>query len=484
METTLPTGVATLDELLTVSTTSDTPVKVFVGHNLGSRTFLFGLPMYEFYRMSDVANERGKNGEPVAQRKLDVAHAHKLAVYILRGLVGTAIRRREKMDEGVPAHFIAIQHRLGIQPYLSLQPIVANLRSVNRDGSNVRGSIISSPLGEAACFKVLFSQADILWIVDGQHRRKAMDLVFEFLDFVRMNQRYPKKRQSLFSAESDDVSSEELQVWSECYEVARSVCTVTVELHLGLGIDEERQLFHDLNNLAKKVETSLALEFDSANPINAFIKTELVGTGAMRVADRDVVNWQDDDGRIARKDLVAVNAHLFLNKTNINGAAPPIVDARKPVAMRFWTAICAIPNFGESGAKQRTVAAQPVVLKALAKLTYDFAFGKHQSQELLDRLLDGVTDIDFSHENPMWRFYQLTDEERREAGLHSLRTFLPSDDEGKNRDVGAFDTKAAVMRFGAKHNDIFPIIGDMIRWKLGLPNRHDKGEQLPTSAQS
>ena len=210
METTLPAGVATLDELLTVSTTSDTPVKVFVGHNLGSRTFLFGLPMYEFYRMSDVANERGKNGEPVAQRKLDVAHAHKLAVYILRGLVGTAIRRREKMDEGVPAHFIAIQHRLGIQPYLSLQPIVANLRSVNRDGSNVRGSIISSPLGEAACFKVLFSQADILWIVDGQHRRKAMDLVFEFLDFVRMNQRYPKKRQSLFSAESDEVSSEEL----------------------------------------------------------------------------------------------------------------------------------------------------------------------------------------------------------------------------------------------------------------------------------
>ena len=27
------------------------------------------------------------------------------------------------------------------------------------------------------------------------------------------------------------------------------------------------------------------------------------------------------------------------------------------------------------------------------------------------------------------------------------------------------------MRFGAKHNDIFPIIGDMIRWKLGLLSR-------------
>jgi hypothetical protein len=28
------------------------------------------------------------------------------------------------------------------------------------------------------------------------------------------------------------------------------------------------------------------------------------------------------------------------------------------------------------------------------------------------------------------------------------------------------------MRFGAKHNDIYPIIGDMIRWKLDFPSRH------------
>jgi hypothetical protein len=34
------------------------------------------------------------------------------------------------------------------------------------------------------------------------------------------------------------------------------------------------------------------------------------------------------------------------------------------------------------------------------------------------------------------------------------------------------------MRFGAKHNDIFPIIGDMIRWKLNLPKRGEKNIQL------
>jgi len=28
------------------------------------------------------------------------------------------------------------------------------------------------------------------------------------------------------------------------------------------------------------------------------------------------------------------------------------------------------------------------------------------------------------------------------------------------------------MRFGAKHDDIYPILADMIRWKLDLPNRN------------
>ena len=32
--------------------------------------------------------------------------------------------------------------------------------------------------------------------------------------------------------------------------------------------------------------------------------------------------------------------------------------------------------------------------------------------------------------------------------------------------------QGGVMRFGAKHNDIYPILGDMIRWKLDLPSRH------------
>jgi hypothetical protein len=88
----------------------------------------------------------------------------------------------------------------------------------------------------------------------------------------------------------------------------------------------------------------------------------------------------------------------------------------------------------------------------------------------LRKLLDGITDIDFSHLNPLWRYFELTEDERRQEGLSGLAEYLPEEGTG-NRDIGAFDKSAQVMRFGAKHNDIFPILGDMIRFKLGLPSR-------------
>lgn len=77
--------------------------------------------------------------------------------------------------------------------------------------------------------------------------------------------------------------------------------------------------------------------------------------------------------------------------------------------------------------------------------------------------------MDFSHENAMWRFYELKEDEREKMGLSGLVDYLPHAETG-NRDIGSY--QGGVMRFGAKHNDIFPILGDMIRWRLDLPNRH------------
>lgn len=474
----LPTPLGRLDDLLLSGDTSSTPFKTFVGYNLGNRAFLMYVPMHEFFRISDVANERGKNGEPVAQRKMDPAHAQKLAIFTLKGLLSAAEHRRKIKGEAISSAMRTSLDRMGRQPYMSLQPIVTNLRTCEPGGASIPGVRMVTQNEETAGFKMMLAQKDVLWVVDGQHRRKAMNIVFEFLDHVRASHSYPKKGSLYVPSEDGDISPEQLEVWQECYEVARGFCTVAVEVHLGLGIDEERQLFHDLNNLAKKVEAGLALQFDRSNPVNLFITEVLIDDVlGWDIVEKDVVNWQSDTGAFPRKDLVAVNAILFLNKTNISGAIPPLVDPKKDVATRFWGAIKNIPHLGDEGARLKTVAAQPVVLKALAKLTYDFAFSKRRDAESdnnLERLLSGISDLDFSHENPMWRYYELTSEERDRAGLIALKDYLPSDDEGKNRDTGGYDGVAKVMRFGAKHNDIFPILGDMIRWKLALPNRNPK----------
>lgn len=474
----LPTPIGTLDSLLEEGDTSAKPHKVFIAHNLGNRTFLMSIPMHDFYSMSAVANERGANGEPVTQRKLDELHAHSLAKYVLKGLISAAMERREIQKKTVSDALKNTLAAMGGQPYLSMQPIVANIRTSDPRGANLPGFRMTTKDEETACFKVMLSQRDILYVVDGQHRRKAMDMVFDFLSGVLATHKYPKKGSLFISTEGGEVGNNELQVWSECLDVARGFCTVAVETHLGLNVDQERQLFHDLNNLGKKMEKTLALQFDSSNPVNRYIKEVLIDDVlGFEPIDKDIVNWQDDTGQLSFKDIVAINAILFLNKTNISGATPADVDTRKDVATQFWTAISQIPGFGHPGAKMKTIAAQPVVLKALAKLTFDFAFSKRKPADAtthLQTLLSGIPTMDYSHTNAAWRYYQFDEIERSAHNLEQLKSYLPSDDEGYNRDLGAFDPATKVMRFGAKHNDIYPIIGDMFRSALKLPTRNEK----------
>ena len=62
--------------------------------------------------------------------------------------------------------------------------------------------------------------------------------------------------------------------------------------------------------------------------------------------------------------------------------------------------------------------------------------------------------------------------ERLANGLKGLSEFLPIEDGSANRDIGLF--QGNFMRFGAKHNDIFPILADMLRWSTGLPSRREE----------
>ena len=444
------------------------------GPNMGNPTISARFSVAELARMSVVANGLDSpDGDEIAQRPLDPAHATKLAQFILKGLVNCAVQRHLRQSTAAPSSLLAFAHQLSTQPYFSLPPIIASLRDAGYAGRHLRATaILDERTGEQVAIRFWMRQDQLLYIIDGQHRRKAIELVMDFFEQeVLQRRRYAKK--GLYDSATLAMTADEVKSWSDVYHAARTDALVSVEIHLGLTVDQERQLFHDTNNLGKKVAPSLALAFDQANPINQFIKLEL--SSHFSIVDRDVtvVDWSKDSGAMSRKDLVAVNAHLFLNRTNAKGASQAEITAREHHAKRFWDSVTTIDGLGQTGARARTVAAQPVVLKALAKLMYDFAFGRTADEQLRDRLLARISTIDFSHQNRAWDFFVLSDAEREEAGLASLAQFLPSIDDGVNRDIGARDSEGR-MRFGSKHNDILPILGDIIRWQMELPNRHTK----------
>ncbi|MGZ8285872.1 MAG: DNA sulfur modification protein DndB [Allosphingosinicella sp.] len=455
---------------------SSTRLDVLAGFNLGSETLTLKLPIGQFIDMSEVPNEGAVGPDEVAQRNLDRGHAQKLAVYVLKGLVTTARNMRRLQKKGIEVHDVVLS-RLGSQPYFSLQPIVVNIPVSMED---LDPSVQKNQVGDDLTVRVKMPVGTVMWVIDGQHRRWGMNLVLEFLRHVLTHRAYPRKGSLYPAAFSGTIPPEELEVWRDAQMLALQHCTVSIEAHVGLDAEAQRQLFHDLNNLGKSVSASMAFDFDNSNPINLFIKDTLIDEGVLKapVSEKDVIDWAEHDGSMARKDIVAVNAILFLNKTNPKGANPVQVQRMAEVATRFWAAISDIPGFGEKGAKLKTVAAQPVVLKALAKLVYDFAIGRKADAGNLEMLLSGIGEIDFSHANPMWRYYELSREERARL-VPGLSDYLPDDD--GNRDVGGSDEEGR-MRFGAKHNDIFPILGDMIRWKLKLPSRQAQDEAVLEAA--
>jgi len=459
-----------LDTLVETGDVNESPYNVFIGHNLGHRVFTMSVPFRKFKDISDVANDREVG--PVAQRSLDPTHAKKLAGYMLKGLISAAKLKREVTGKPPLEVFDQILRALGEQPYFSIQPLVCNIRNIPLGGTGaggIRGVRLETIGGETAAFKVYLSERHTLWVVDGQHRRKGADLTMEFLEVVRATGRYPAKSAVLYPAKGQEVSEDEMVAWNEAYDAARSYATLSVEVHLGLGVLQERQLFHDLNRLGKKVDPSLALQFDSSNPVTAFIKNRLAGDLAIQISEKDSKDWSEDTGALVLKDMVAINAIAFLNKGNISGATPAIIEPREAAILRLWEKIIEIPHFGADRAKEKTVSAQPVMLKALAKIAYDLNFSNRKPDDadvLFEKFLDGIHSVDFSHSNLVWNYYGVSAEVReRFAGLED---YLPPDD-GANRDVGS--EQSGFMRFGAKHNDIYPLLADMIRWQIGLPSR-------------
>ncbi|MGO7483508.1 DNA sulfur modification protein DndB [Rhizobium leguminosarum] len=438
---------------------------VLVNNAFGRQTLCLTIPVEEFIARSIVPNQAGISlgadfGDTPSQRPINPAHAQGLALYMLKAELASV-----RVSPGPVSDALrSIREEVGVESYYGVSPIVANLQPRKEAKIDLKDG---SP-------HLFVDDIEIFRVIDGQHRREGRDIMLKWLKSVIETGRYPVGRRTgtaLFVPANGrvDVLPEERQIWGEVHRNSlRS--GFEISLHLELGSEEERQLFFVLNNLGRSVESSLAFDFDESNPVNQYIKNVLIGELKLKVVPKDVASR--DEGEMALKDLVAVNAILFLNKTNVRSATPPMVGGRASVATDFWRKVAQIPGYGQRAARATTVAAQPVVLKALAKLVHDFAFAQ-DDEEHLDILLESIPELNLHHGNPIWRCYDYQPAEREER-FPGISAYLPPEGTG-NRDIGGYDSSTELMHFGAKHNDIFPIIGDLVRYELKLPPRQHRG---------
>jgi hypothetical protein len=181
---------------------------------------------------------------------------------------------------------------------------------------------------------------------------------------------------------------------------------------------------------------------------------------------------QDNDDKepatIYRDDLVSSNAMLFAGATNAAGIIPGKVAPHIAYGRAFWTAIAARDHFGEDGWETTTFLSESVIIKALAQLAYTFHESREKDHDPRDRFIADLQakKIDFSHQDPLWGMYFKTDAER-EAIDPRLNDYVTPDSDRKSYAVWQGDQLA----FASNTRDIARYLGDLIRWKLGLPCR-------------
>lgn len=448
---------------------------VLMGKNMGNLTLAMDMSINEFRDISVVRNQSNEESkESIAQREINPNHVKGLSIHILVGLIQTII---SKTDGKVDPAIIDIQKQVGQSSYAVLQPFVCNIRNCERDGSDLEVEPVASEDQYANLHKVILKSNQILSVVDGQHRREAFDKVKKFLDEILTKRKYPSnsfvKIVDSVKGLHGFISEEAYNFWNEVADVAQAESKIKIECHLGLNAVEEQQLFADLNNKGKKVEKGLSLSFDKSDAVNAFIAKELLNDVIkFDTVQKDTSTWHEDEGKMLRKDINPITTLAMFGKTSSNNITPSQVDDRKGFGKKFWENVQKIKGFGTSRSRTKTVAAQPVVLKAIAKLANELMYSQNMKNEdnlvKLWRALESG-ELDFSHRNPVWRSLMLDSNARNDQHKDIKKyVHVPF---GTNLDAGTYDSDNKWVRYGAKHNDIYPRIGDLIRYQLKFDPR-------------
>tara|TARA_B110001450_G_scaffold252966_1_gene275613 strand:- start:106 stop:1551 length:1446 start_codon:yes stop_codon:yes gene_type:complete len=450
------------------------------GKNMGNQTFGLDLSIREMMQISRVRNLAHEDDEGIAQRELDQNHARGLARHTIVGLVQTQIHRDR--SNGLPVDsFKNLQQQIGHSPYAVLQPMVCNIRGCARDGMDLDFDWIQEkqPNGDIikldSVIKVHLGVKHTMSVVDGQHRRAGFDIALKWLTTICNERKYPATLINLTDTVSrgDTLPDEIYAFWQRVLDIALGESHIKVECHLGLGAQEERQLFADLNNKGKSVDVGLALSFDRSDAINTFVAEELLPDLEIKTSPKDSSIWEQDTGTLLRKDINPITCLVMFGKPSYKDVTPAQVNARKSLAFEFWNNIKKIRYFGEASSRQKIVAAQPVVLQSIAKLAFDLAYGKGtlQNNDDLKKLWLSIRDgsLDFSHSNPIWSSLMLSKDDRAKK-LDGINNYIHVPF-GTNLDAGTYDPETGWVRYGIKKNDIRPRLGDAIRYQLGFKPR-------------
>lgn len=441
------------------------------GVNLGRKTLTTRMSIKKFHDWSVVANKDIRDNEDhreefVAQRTLIPEHARGLAKYVLGGLVRTVIA--DMSGERIPEEVLRIKNDLAAGPYSALQPLVCNLRHVREEDLHIDDKGMPPDV-----LKVSIGSTQKLWVVDGQHRRDGFDRVLAYLDQLLRNSKYPSGKTTLYSPASTGydrmLTGTEITFWEAVRDRAMDECSVSVEIHIGLDEAEEQQLFSDLNSRSKLLHSSLVLNYDQSDAIAQISRDKDIIR--FPIADEsDAKHWKSTG--LPLRDVIMIN-RLLVHGGNAKQATPQSqVDIKSDFIRRFWDVVQSIDGFMDPEQRTKTVAGQPVVLKALAKLAHDLAYGtpKLVDEEGLKRLYHWIEHkkLTFNHSDELWQALFMNDEGRDNKFGENINDFVHVTAQTK---PGEFDQQNKWVRFAPAHNDIYPRLGDLIRWKVGLGNR-------------
>jgi hypothetical protein len=398
-------------------------------NNLGSITLTTSIDVGTFLNQSLVGNDAAAGH--VTQRPLNMNHATGMAAFNLSALVNYTAKEVEGNDQKVPDEVLEVFAHLSPKSYYAWAPLVCSVRS---QFSQVLAE--PRPSGE---YSVKLRPDQLLWVVDGQHRRKGLELTRDWLVKMTTERKYPRLKDA-FPVGLKGVGDEALVFWRKALELFTGDFSVTTEVHFGMSIDQEKQLFYFLNDLGRAVPAAISQAFDQDNPINLFTRSlvcDLIPQGM--ISESGQVDWNDAEW-VRLDSLNAINARLLLNHGSIDNAKGSVVAPRLEDARSFWSAVLALPDVMD---RKTSLAAQPAMLKAIAKCYYDLKWARGSGRKALPadtatKFLAALPNVDFSHKNVAWQTA------------------------GGNKHIGSVHPDGT-FRFSPSHNEIVPILTAVLR---------------------